>query len=45
MQCLVSVFRLEFILKKKEKKRKKDEFHPKENPYTQSAQPPIFSLI
>lgn len=35
--------RLEFILKKKEKKRKKDEFHPKENPYTQSAQPPIFS--
>lgn len=43
MQCLVSVFRLEFKFKKKEKKRKKDEFHPKENPYTQSAQPPIFS--
>jgi hypothetical protein len=35
--------RLEFILKKNQTNRKKDEFHPKENTYTQSAQPPIFS--
>jgi hypothetical protein len=35
--------RLEFILKKTQTNRKKDEFHPKENPYTQYAQPPIFS--
>jgi hypothetical protein len=38
---LVSVFKTGIYIKKK--KRKKDEFHPKENPYTQSAQPPIFS--
>lgn len=42
MQCLVSFF-LTGIYIKKQTNRRKNEFHSKENPYTQTAQPPIFS--